>query len=217
MDRRNFLKSSMFGSTAIIASQISNINSAIENDGAFNLPKKSTSHGLFAISYGEVLGSRKFPLRPDKAIASDGSLIWFVWPSQKGNARGYLKQYDSNLIESPEIIVHRIRMTKPEPSYYLYWRSGDYYMYKSPGSLVKRASYLLHHHNDDQCRILQALSDFRFATLINLTFHSENSESVLNDLADLDNKIRQDQESDLDYYINKYKDLLTKSRIDTEE
>ena len=212
--RRNFLKSSLFGSAAILATQIPKINNVIENDAIdinYNSPKKSTSHGLFVISFGELYGSRDFPIRPINTVVSDGQLLWFVFPSEKGNARGYIKQYDSSPIETPDMIVHRIRISKPEPPYYLYWRNGDYYMYKTPGSLIKRASYLLHNKQEDEY-ILQAISDFRFAALINIAFSEpEKAESIMLEIVDLDNSIRQSNDIDFEYYLKKYKELLTNS------
>jgi len=217
MNRRNFLKSSMFGSAVALITQIPNINSVIESDDNeinYNSPKKSTSHGLFVISYGELYGSKKFPIRPVNTVVSDGQLIWFVFPSEKGKARGYIKQYDNSPLESPDMIVHRIRMSKPEPPYYLYWRSGDYYVYKTPGSLVKRASYLLHNKQENEY-ILQAISDFRFASLINLAFCDPGqSEEIMLEIVELDNSIRQSysKEIDFDYFLKEYKKLLTMSK-----
>ena len=211
MNRRNFLKSSLFSSTAILGTQINNVNEAVKK-GAFIAPKKSTSHGLYVISYGEIIGSRDFPIRPDKAVATEGQLMWFVFPSEKGNARGYLKQYDDSPIETPELIVHRVRMGTPEPPYYLYWRMGNYSMYKTPGSLVKRASWLLHNKSGDE-HIFQAMSDFRFATLINIVFAEPDvAESTMNQLVRIDTQIRQDEIVDFNYYIDMYKELLTQSR-----
>lgn len=213
-NRRNFLKSSLFGSAAIITSQIPKINNLLESDEIdvnYNSPKKSTSHGLYVISYGELYGSRNFPIRPKNAIVSDGQLLWFVFPSEKGDSRGYIKQYDSSPIESPDMIVHRIRMTKPEPPYYLYWRNGDYYMYKTPGSLVKRASYLLH-NKQEEGYIMQAVSDFRFAALINIAFLQPNeAENLMLKIVDIDNDIRKATEIDFDFYISRYKNVLSLS------
>jgi hypothetical protein len=209
MNRREMLQKSLFGGIAapLVINEISFNNSSIEEDNTHIAPK-SPKAGALAIAFGSVRGSRDFALRQEgnrKAIATDGSLIYFVWPSERGDARGYIKSLgDTN----PDSIVFRLRMGRPEAPYYLRWRKGDYYLYTPPGALVKRASLMI--QAEDETAHVQALSDMRMAVLVNLAFRG-NGQDIMDSLAELDSRIRQDV-GGLRKYWQEYKELLTASR-----
>ncbi|MBI3654044.1 MAG: hypothetical protein HY231_23685 [Acidobacteria bacterium] len=220
MNRREMLKQSLFGGAFLTGSttmidQIAFSNSAIEdspNQEGCIAPRQAKA-GAVAIAYGTIHGGKDFPLRCrgiDNPVATDGSLIYFVWPSERGDARGYIKPLGDT---DANKIVFRLRMGRPEPPYYLRWRKGDYYLYTPPGALIKRASALIAVRDEDESAELshiQALSDMRMAVLINLTF-SGNGQDVLDRLAELDTRIRQDT-SGIRRYWNEYRELLSETK-----
>jgi hypothetical protein len=215
MDRREMLKRSMFGGLLLtegvsILGAIDSTNSAIEKGEEGMIAPKSAKPGALAVAFGPVAGSRDFPLRRDNQnprglIASDGALIYFVWPSERGDARGYIKTGEGLDLNR---IVFRIRMGRPEAPYYLRWRRGDYYLYTPPGALVKRATALI--KTDEPDSHIQALSDMRMAVLINLAFFG-NGQDIMDRLAELDDKIRRTPDGFTRFW-SEYKELLTQSR-----
>ena len=209
MNRREMLKKSLFGGltiagagTVVDAITMSNEH-IIETEGY--KATKSAKPGAICMAYGDVWGSKDFPIRPLKAQASDGSLIYFLWPSERGDARGYLEFATKQEVDVNHI-VFRLRMSEPEAPYYLHWRSGNYYMYTPPGALIHRASWLMEKGEPDAT--LQALSDIRFAVLLNLTIRGDG-QAYLNELADLDLRVR--EYSNLEQFWDEYKRLLTET------
>lgn len=218
--KRNFIKNSLFTAAGILATQVDTVNSLISDetiDINFAAPKRSMSHGLYALTFGTVFGSKDFPMRkqnvnPRNIITTDGTLIWFAYPSERGDARGYVRPHEATNIENLDLICHRVRMGRPDPPYYLYWMNGDYYLYKTPGSILKRASYLLRNKADEPESILVAMSDFRFSALINSVFlEKEKAEEILIKIAEIDKTIRRRGEFNIDYDIQQYKKVLTES------
>jgi hypothetical protein len=212
MERREFLKKSLFGGLAItIPETIISQNSAIESGG--HIAPKSRKPGALALAFGTITGSRDFPLRdgdmnPRNVIATDGTRIYFLWPSERGDARGYIVRHDGSDPEylPDEKIVFRLRMGRPEAPYYLRWKNGDYYLYTPPGALVKRAAAFI--RECEEGATLQALSDMRMAILINLTF-SGDGQDALDELCELDKQVR--ESADLSRFWETYKSLLSKT------
>lgn len=213
--KRRFIKSSLFGSSAILVSQMGQINRFIEqnDNGTFVQPKRSNSPGLFVINHGELIGSKDFPLRPIRAIATDGTLIWFVHPSPLGDARGYITTWEekADTIESPALIVHRIKMSKPDCPHYLLWRNKNYYMFKPSAALVKRAEWFIEHKSDDEIALIHALSDIRFAALINAVFlNLSDAERIINNIVDLEKDVKRFEQINNEY-IKRAKNILNES------
>jgi len=214
--RREFLKQSLFGGLAIggmtIPEMISTRNSAIEEANGQIAPKSRAKSAL-AIAFGDVYHSTDFQLRYGKefdvdrsgiTIATDGTLITFMWTCERYPAHGYIKEWSDEI--NPDRIVFRLRMGRPEAPYYLRWKNGDYYLYTPPGTLVKRAASMIRENTEDAT--LQALSDMRMAVLINLTFTGQGQD-VLDELCELDKRIR--ETNDLAPFWESYKRLLSKT------
>jgi hypothetical protein len=211
MTRRELLKKSLFGSLTIgglsVVEAIEKSNETIQINESFRSPK-SEKPGAIAIAYGDIVGSPIFPIRPKDAIATDGAPVYFLWPSERGCARGYLDfQNKSEII--PQRFVFRLRMSAPEPPYYLHWHKGEYYLYTAPGSLIERASYLMQSGDADDC--LQALSDMRQAVILNLT-QKGDGQIYINSLSDLDREVRESPDERLRQYWDRYKEILTETR-----
>jgi len=209
MNRREMLKKSMFGGILLggipVTEAIKTSNENIINADTYRQPK-STKPGALAICYGDVCGSPDFPIRPKDAIASDGQIMYFLWPSEGRDSRGYLEFQNRSEIDLHRI-VFRFRMTPPEAPYYLHWHRGDYYLYTAPGSLMERASTLI--RNNDQDDTLQALSDIRQAIILNLTVCG-NGQKYLDRICDLDRAIRDSKK--LFPFWEQYKQLLSETR-----
>jgi hypothetical protein len=211
--RREALKRTLFGAaTLALPITIEKINNEIESGNIDYVSPKSRKPGAITLAFGDIYGSKDFPLRdgdknPRSVMATDGARIYFLWPSERGDARGYILRNDEPDAPEDDRIVFRLRMGKPEPPYYLRWRKGDYYLYTPPGALIKRASYFIKQDNDNAK--LQALSDMRMAIMINLT-HIGSAQKYLDRMCEIDNAIRTST-GDLKEYWNDYKNLLTET------
>jgi len=209
MNRREMLKKSMFGGILLggipVTEAINISNENIINAETYRQPK-SKRPGALTICYGDICGSRDFPIRPKDAIATDGQIMYFLWPSPGRDSRGYLEFKNRDKIDLHRI-VFRFRQSPPEAPYYLHWHKGDYYLYTAPGSLMERASALI--KNNDQDDTLQALSDIRQAIILNLTIRGDG-QKYLDQICDLDRAIR--NSNNLFPFWDEYKELLTETR-----
>ena len=211
MNRREMLKKSLFSGLTVggvsVVDSIAKSNETIQINESFRNPK-SSKPGAIAIAFGDVVGSPTFPIRPKSAIATDGAPIYFLWPSERGDARGYL-EFSAKEEIIPQRFVFRLRQSQPEPPYYLHWHKGDNFLYTAPGSLVERASYLMKSGDVDDC--LQALSDMRQAAILNLTQRGDG-QHFIDQLADLDREIREAPDELLPQYWGDYKYILSQTR-----
>lgn len=212
--RREMLKKSLFGAiTAGASVEIANASNehilgTIGKEAKYRSPKHGGSSAV-TMCFGDVYGSYTFPMRPKGAVATDGDLIKFIWPSDRGDARGYI-EFESKKDVIPELIVFRLRMQQPEAPYYLHWHRREYFLYTAPGSLIKRASYLMQKSDPDST--LQALSDIRQAVILNLT-QIGDGQKWIDMLSDLDREIRRSPDEMLPQYWNDYKFILSETRV----
>lgn len=224
--RRRMMLNSLFvgmGVSALeVPSLIARTNDQIESSEQGVIAPKSAKSGALAISTGSICDGYDFPLRQEgidhkrsSIIATDSALIYFVWPSERGSARGYVRPWPCDL--KADRLVFRLRQGAPEAPYYLRWRKGDYYLYTPPGALVKRASWFLHFRQseDENERfqyLAQAISDLRMAVLINLSARGSGQE-IVNRMTDLDNSLKAaPTAANLNATWEEYKTLLSQSR-----
>lgn len=198
ISRRDALKRSLFGGLFAagipITETIKQQNAAIaaatgtgENIPAFGYKQPhSQKPGAIAVTFGLVSGSRYLPVRPQGAVIPDGKLVYFLWPSERGQARVYA-DFDHAKDLDPALFVFRLREGELQAPYYLHWRSGNYSLYTCPGSLMHRACKLIRDNNPDST--LQALSDIRQAVLLNLTICGDG-QAIINRMSELDREIR---------------------------
>jgi hypothetical protein len=216
-NRREFLKTSLFSGLAIgglnLPDIINSQNSAIEGaETESYIAPRSRKPGALALAMGSITGSRYFPLRdgemnPREVLATDGARIYFLWPSERGQARGYIVRHEESELHDDQIIF-RLRQSRPEAPYYLRWKSADnqYFLYTPPGALVKRAAFLIRQQGDENT--LQALADLRFAIMLNLTQRGDGQD-IIDTVAELDRQVREGE--DFSGLWDAYKSLLSKT------
>lgn len=215
ISRREALKKTLFGgvglmSAASLVDVIAQRNEHIDENET-NIAPRSRKQGALALAFGDIYGSRDFPLRdgnmnPREVVATDGARIYFLWPSDRGDARGYIVRHDNSELADDQI-TFRLRMGRPEAPYYLRWRRGDYYLYTPPGALVKRAAFYIRQNDPDAT--LQAMSDMRMAVIVNLTANpGADAQDILDELCEIDRSIRENSRCDMQNW-EAYRKLLT--------
>jgi len=221
MDRKDFLKKFGFGALTTmgglsIVDRVIETNEIVETRESQINPKR-VREAAICLTWGNLRDGRDFPLRP-MGIVTDGTPILFVWPSERGQARGYVKSFDE--VKTPiDQIVFRLAQERPAPPYYLRWRRGDYYLYTHTGCLVKRAvacikeadtALAADQTNTYYVKALQALSDLRFAVILNLTV-TGGGQTVMDELAELDEEVRR-AGLNVSQFWKRYTALLTETR-----
>ena len=180
---------------------------------------KSTASGAVVVTSGEVYGSAAFPMRADgvkKGVeVGDGEILWFVWPSDRGDSRGYV---DFRLKKDMDLdfrdFVFRLSMEDPKQiPHLLYWRSnpklrryGEYFLYTTPYSYETRANKRI--ESEDPVDIIGALYDLRQAIVLHL-MKGKDSKPYLDRIDELDRVIRNaDPDEDFIPFFHIYKGLL---------
>lgn len=215
MNRRQMLKNSMFGGM-FLSGGISLVDGAKKSTDAIAAgevlarTRKTPLDYALTVAFGDIYGSPDFPVRPENHLISDGTIVIFIWPSERGQARAYSRP-DIDL--PPQELCFRLRMGDPEPPYYLHWHRGDYYLYTCPGALIERAVYKIDQGGEDN--VIQALADMRQALILNLTLGHVDSQSYLNRMSDLDRKVRDNEGLKLSSCWSDYRDMLYETNPNT--
>ena len=204
-NRTSYLKGSLFPEVTSLISSIKETNeNLLKNDG-FIAPKSSTAKGLFARTFGNIVGCKEFPIRPLKAIATDGTILWVNYPSENGAARGYIRPSDSLPDEVLQNTVFMLKKYEPDCPYYLRMKQNNYFVYTPAPALVERAQKYF--RSDDEHSKCLAFADMRFAICINSIFNKSN---VIEKLQKFENEIIGTWKPN--YFWEKYKELVTQSR-----
>lgn len=122
---------------------------------------------MFVRSNISIASSEVLPVRPRGAKVNGGTIVYFVFPSQRGSARVYVDT-PGTLTVDRDTVAAELGDSIPQSTVRILWLREALAVYETAEALIRRAEYIASMHKHNEILLRRALEDMKVLASPNL-------------------------------------------------